>query len=196
MIRASRSDAAGRAFRAFTRATIAKVNDRPKMQEVDVNLLQDEKKESVERWQNYGFSSVPHGPSSGKHAEALVAFLGGNRSHAAVVAIDDRRHRPKDLRAGESVIYDDQKQRILVGRDGIRISGGDSELPLHIDVGGTKFRFTKDSIEMTVGGKSFKIDGDGFHFTGGALDHDGKKIDKTHKHTGVTPGAGLTGVPE
>ena len=31
--------------------------------------------------------------------------------------------------------------------------------------------------------------------TGGTVTHDGKDIGKTHKHTGVTPGGALTGVP-
>lgn len=196
MIRSSRADSAGRAFRQFTRATVSKVDDGPKMQEVDVNLLQDEKKQSVERFQNYGFSSVPHGPKGGKHAEAVVAFLGGNRSHATIIAIDDRRYRPKGLKEGESVVYDDQKQKILVGREGIRISGGDPELPLHIDVGGTKFRFTKDSIELTVGDKTFKIDSSGFKFTGGSVEHNEHDIGRTHKHKDVEPGGGLTGEPQ
>ncbi|MGB3276104.1 MAG: Gp138 family membrane-puncturing spike protein [Castellaniella sp.] len=42
------------------------------------------------------------------------------------------------------------------------------------------------------GGAGTTIEG-GANFTGGAITHDGKVIDSTHKHDGVTPGGGQTG---
>lgn len=189
MIRSSRADTSGRAFRMFMRATVEKVNDGPQMQEVDVNLFQDEKKEGVERWQNYGFSSVPKGPEGKKYAEAIVAFLGGNRSHGVVLGIDDRRFRPKNLKAGESVQYDDEGKQVLLSRDGIKIRTGDSKKPVDVEVDGNKFTMTKDKIELKVGDNVVKLDSTGFYCNG-------HKIDHTHKHKDVMPGGGLTGTPE
>ena len=124
MRRGTTRDAAARAGVMVTRGTIAKANDDPKMQEVDVNGLHDETKTGVERFQNYGFSSVPLPPSMDdkgvmRHAEAIVLSGSGNRSHPIVIGVDDRRHRPKKLKPGESAVYDDQGQSFLVGRDGI-----------------------------------------------------------------------------
>lgn len=189
MMRSTRSDAAGRAFRSLARVTLAKIDDSKKVQEVDVNVLQDETKEGVERFQNYGFSSVPLKQAGKKVAEAIVAYLGGNRSHAVVIATDDRRYRPKDLKEGESVFYDDQGQQVHMSRDGIRIKGGDKKLPVHIDIGDVHFEVTKDQVMMKVGDNTIKLNSEGFF----ANDH---KIDHTHKHKDVMPGAGLTGVPE
>lgn len=189
MIRSSRGDAAGRAFRGLTRGTVEKVNDGPKMQEIDVNLLQDEKKQGVERWQNYGFSSVPLGPTAKKYAEALIGFLGGNRSHGVVLGIDDRRHRPKNMKSGESVQYDDQGQQVHLSREGIRIKGGEKQLPVHVDIGDTHAEFTKEQVIIKAGGNTLKLNKDGLFCN----DH---KIDNTHKHTDVMPGAGRSGPPE
>lgn len=114
------------------------------MQEVDVNLHAGEKKTKIERFQQYGFTSVPLKESDsgqqggsggggsggsgggqqqkGKAAEALVAFLGANRSHAVVFMVDDRRHRLKNMKPGESAMYDDQGQRHMIRRGGVTTS--------------------------------------------------------------------------
>lgn len=189
MIRSTGRDTAGRAFRALARVTLAKIDDAKKVQEVDINIMQDEVKEGVERFQNYGFSSVPMKPQGKKFTEAIVAFLGGNRSHGVVIATDDRRFRPKNLKEGESVQYDDQGQQIHLSRDGIRVKGGDKKLPMHIDIGDVHFEVTKDQVMMKVGDNTVKLNKDGLF----SNDH---KIDHTHKHKDVMPGGALTGVPE
>jgi phage gp45-like len=133
-----------------------------------------------------------------KVAEAIVLFLSGNRSHGVVIAQDDRRFRPTGLKEGEVCLYDDQKQQVVLTREGIRIKGGDGKLPLWIDVGDAQFRFTKDSISLTVGGNAFSIDADGYHFSGkdaSVIEHNGHKIDRTHRHVDAG-GVGLSGAPE
>ena len=185
MRRGTTRDAAARAGVMVTRGTIAKANDDPKMQEVDVNGLHDETKTGVERFQNYGFSSVPLPPSKDdkgvmRHAEAIVLSGSGNRSHPIVIGVDDRRHRPKKLKPGESVFYDDLGQTITLTRDGIVISGGPSNKP----------------VKMMVGGCTFKLSSEGMEVTGGFLKVNGHRVDETHKHTNVQPGGGTSGVPE
>ena len=54
----------------------------------------------MERFQNYGFTSVPN-----EGSEATVVFVGADRSHPIVVVADDRRVRKKGLKPGEVAVY-------------------------------------------------------------------------------------------
>jgi phage baseplate assembly protein V len=153
--RSSRSDSAARGHSSLVRATIKKVNDKPKMQEVDIDLMHDEDKTDVERWQHYGFSAVPHPPSGNERAEAIVAFTGGHRSHGAVIAVDDRRHRPKNQQPGESMLYDDQGQQVQISRGGIKLNGGGSKKPMTFTVGNATVKIEDGKVTASVG--SMKI---------------------------------------
>jgi phage baseplate assembly protein V len=83
------------------RCVIELVKDAPKVQEVQIALLADEVRSDVERFQNYGLTSVPL-----PGMEAVALSVGGNRDHMIVVAIGDRLYRLKDLAAGEVALYD------------------------------------------------------------------------------------------
>lgn len=76
------------------------VNDAGGLQVLQLDVLDGETRSAAERLQEFGFSSRP--PAG---AEAVVLFPGGRRDHALVVAVDDRRHRPRDLEEGESILY-------------------------------------------------------------------------------------------
>lgn len=99
------------------RAVVKAVADDPKMQTLQITLLAGEVHDNVERFQNYGFTSVPH-----PGAEAAVMFVGGLRSHGLVVAVDDRRYRLTGLEAGEVALYDDLGQKVHLKRDQILVS--------------------------------------------------------------------------
>ena len=68
----------------------------------------------VERFQEYGFTSVPHAG-----AEVVAIHPGGNRDHAIVITAGDRRYRLTGLAGGEMAIHDDQGQKVHIKRDGI-----------------------------------------------------------------------------
>src|SRR5262245_24583072 len=124
-MRSTVRDAAYRAFLAMTRGTLTKTDDEKLMQEVEIDLLAGEYMTQVERFQQYGFTAVANPPKKEddkKIAEMLVTFIGGNRDHAIVMAIDDRRHRLIKLKDGEVAIYDDQGQKVYVKRDMILTS--------------------------------------------------------------------------
>ena len=53
-----------------------------------------------------------------------------------------------------------------------------------------------DGLTVSCGGVTLSLTGSGLAITGGQVTHDGKSIDKTHLHTGVVPGGGLTGTPQ
>lgn len=97
---------------ANTRGRMALVDDTKKLQQVQVELLADEVKDNVERFQQYGFTSVPL-----VGAEALCVFLGGGRDHGIVFAIDDRRYRLTGLENGDVALYTDEGAKIVLGRN-------------------------------------------------------------------------------
>lgn len=105
------------------RAVIRAVADGTKMQEVQLSGLAGEVLASVERFQEYGFTSHPH-----PGAEAAVVFVGGDRSHGLVVAVDDRRYRLVALNQGEVALYDDLGQVVHLKRNGIRMKGSNIHL--------------------------------------------------------------------
>jgi phage baseplate assembly protein V len=84
---------------AGTRVVLKMTDDGRKMQEIQVTGLDGETLDQVERFQNYGFSSVPKG------GEGLGIPVGGDRGHLAIVALDDRDSRKKGLAAGEVAVY-------------------------------------------------------------------------------------------
>ena len=151
-MRSNTRDAARRAVLGAVRGTMHKANDDPLMQANDTRLLHSELLTGVERFQNYGHTSVPlpPDPDGKKAAETLAVFLNGNRSHPIVIAVDDRRHRPKKLKPGESALYDDQGQQVYVSRDGIVITGGSNKLPVTIKVGNASLKVEDGKITETV----------------------------------------------
>lgn len=139
------------------RGVVSVVNAASKIQGLQVKLLADEIKDGLEHFENYGFTAHPK-----VGAEALVVFLGGDRSHGIVVATPDRRFRLTGLEEGEVALYDDLGHYIKLARDGIKISDGSHEITmdgagLTINAGGsdltisnaTKIRFETAILEVT-----------------------------------------------
>lgn len=151
----------------LSRAIVRLVDDAPGAQEMQIDLLEDESQDGVERLQNYGFTSVPK-----PDAEAVVGCMGGLRSHAIVLAVEDRRFRLTGLAEGEVAIYDDLGNVVKLGRDRIEITA---------------------IAELKITAPITKIEGD-VEITGGDVTADGISL-KTHVHGGVQAGASNTGAP-
>lgn len=161
-MRASTAALGARIFLSIARGTLTRVNDAPKMQTADVRLLHDEAIAGAERFQDYGFTSVPKPADGTGTAEVVAIFVSGNRSHPIIVRIDDRRYRLKNLQPGESSLYDDQGQQVYVSRSGIQILGGASNLPVTAKVGNTSFVVANGTITATNGaGSTVTLDGAG-----------------------------------
>lgn len=62
--------------------------------------------------------------------------------------------------------------------------------------GDVKVTLRSDAIVIAIGGVTWTFDGQGWRQTSGTIKHDDIVIDRTHEHTGVTPGGGLTGPPK
>lgn len=101
---------------AAVRAVVTLINDATRMQGVQVKLLADEVADQVERFQNYGLTSVPHAG-----AEGIYLSLNGSRDHGVVICVDDRRYRLTGLADGEVALYDDIGQRVHLKRNGIEL---------------------------------------------------------------------------
>lgn len=97
----------------LARAVIAMVDDTLKVQGIQISITDEETRGKVERFQNYGFTSVPE---SG--AEGIVVFIGGRRDHGVALAVDDRRYRKKGLAAGEAAMYHKDGAYILMKANG------------------------------------------------------------------------------
>lgn len=100
------------------RGIVKLVADSKKLQELQLGVLSGETVDDAERFQQYGFTSVP---LSG--AEAVVIFPNGDRAHALVVAVDDRRYRPTGLPPGTVCLY------APAGKE-VRLGAGDAADPV------------------------------------------------------------------
>jgi phage baseplate assembly protein V len=96
-----------------SRGVVTRVTDSGKLQTLQLGLLSEETRDAVERFQQYGFTSVPIAG-----AEAVVLFVGGRRDHGLVVAVDDKRHRKSGLQAGEVAVYSQAGASVVLKADG------------------------------------------------------------------------------
>lgn len=118
------------AFVSYTaggaRATVDKMDDSQQMQQMSGSFMKFESREGVESPQNYGFTSHNFGAEKGQDgkvqgcAETFISFMGGNRSFPVAGAIDDRRHRLKDLKEGDTAMFRGRgdKQQFHMSEDG------------------------------------------------------------------------------
>jgi len=108
-----------------TRSVVEKVDDTKLMQEMGGNFMNNEARTEIESPQNYGFTSVvmdadkgPDGKMQG--AEAMISFMGSNRTFPVASVMDDRRHRLKDLEKGDVAMFrtKDDNQQFHLTKDG------------------------------------------------------------------------------
>jgi len=104
----------------LARGKLTAVDPSTKMQTLQLGLLDGESKDRMEHFEPYGFTSHPN-PGT---AEAIGAFLDGDRSHGVVLVVADRKFRMKGFERGEVAIHDDQGQSVHLTRDGIVVKGG------------------------------------------------------------------------
>jgi len=142
----------------LARGAVTLVDASKKLQTLQVSLLDNEAKDTVDHLEPYGFTSNPPVGS-----EVLVAFVDGDRSHGVVLCASDRRFRPLNLLPGELALFDQWAHFIKFTQTGIVINGN-----------------------VTITGNVA---------TTGTLQNNGVTVGSTHKHSGVTTGAGNTGNP-
>jgi len=124
------------------RAVLATVTDSTGIQEVKLQLFAGEVKE-MERFQNYGFTSVPLAT-----AEGICVFVSGNREHGICLAIEDRKFRLKDLGSGSVAIYDASGTKIVLTNDGEIEINGASQININ---SATKVKVDAPAVELGTG---------------------------------------------
>ncbi len=96
------------------RAIVTAVTDSFSRQGLQLKVLADEAADDVERFQNYGHTSVPPAGS-----EAIVLGIGGARAGLVAIAVEDKSVRPKDLEAGDNCLYHLEGHRLILRKDGL-----------------------------------------------------------------------------
>jgi len=184
------------------RGVITLVDDESRMQSVQASLLEGELAGGVERFQNYGFTSVPL-----TGAEIAVVFVGADRSHPIVVAADDRRYRMAGLEPGEVAVYHRNGDFIHLKNDNsIAVSTKRLDIiaAAEVNIQAATINVTASAginimtpaLNSTgVGGKvtSASIEGT-MAVTSGDVTAEGVSL-RSHTHSGVQPGGGSTGAP-
>lgn len=95
------------------RAVVRIVDDSLQRQNLQVSILADETSGTVERFQNYGLTSVPPAGS-----EAVVAALGGRRAGLVAIAVEHKGVRPKGLAVGDVSLYHLEGHNLTLTKDG------------------------------------------------------------------------------
>ena len=159
-----------------------------------VEGLEGETLENVERLENYGFAGRPPAGSEG-----VMLAVGGSRDHPVMVGLEHREHRP-ELADGESALYSMFKQLIHLDKEGNIVFTA----PKGFIFKGESFTATlKENISMT--GRSLAITApEGSNIAGGlsatgnitsesqVQDHRGtmqnmRDVFNPHTHPGVGP---------
>jgi len=110
----------------LVKAVAKTVDDSTMMQEVQVTVLHGEVDGPLERYQDFGFTSVPP-----EGSEAILAAIGGDQSHRVVLKMDSRDHRPTGLNDGDSCLYDAHSPQHT-----FKLVAGGAELDADLDVDG------------------------------------------------------------
>lgn len=138
-----------RVLNMVARAVISGVDDSKKLQLLQLGILAGETHDELERFQEYGFSSVPR-----DGAEAVVIFPGGTRDHGLAIGVEDRRYRIKGLAGGEVAVYNDTGAKIVMRASGdidlVPKTGQKVKVTGDVDVTGT----LTASADVVGGGKS------------------------------------------
>jgi phage baseplate assembly protein V len=178
------------------RAVLSLVKDSLKMQGVQLTALSGETLDDVERFEDYGLTSKPVAG-----AEAVIASVGGVRDHAVVVALADRRYRPRGVMAdGDVALYtkDDTPtaahasaaHRLALVASGKKIVGRGDEISLK--VGSATLTITASSLKLEHGSALVEITSSGVTINGTTVNIQAKGDYKAHTHGGVQAGGSQT----
>ncbi|MBV7315442.1 phage baseplate assembly protein V [Shewanella sp. NIFS-20-20] len=96
----------------LTRAIVTDLVEDLQRQNLQVKMHADESADNIERFQNYGISSVPPAGS-----EAILAALGGSLSGLVAIAVEDKKYRPKG-ESGDVFLYHLEGHKIRLTKDG------------------------------------------------------------------------------
>ncbi|MBX9595013.1 MAG: phage baseplate assembly protein V [Roseomonas sp.] len=154
-----------RLMMAISRGVLRGADDSSGMQRLQVTMHAEETRDDVDRVQPFGLSAMPL-----PGAEVVIVCVGGARDNPIAIGVDDSRLRPTGLANGETCLYSARAgQRIWLQADGtILITGEKLRIECDVEVAGN----------ITATGE----------ITAGTIPL------RTHRHGGVEPGSGASGV--
>lgn len=97
------------AVRQAFRGTLNLVKSADNIQKVQVSGLADETLQDVELMQQFGLTSVP--PAG---TQVVVLPMGGETTHSIVIATENGSFRVKNLKSGETAVYDESGSTIIL----------------------------------------------------------------------------------
>lgn len=135
------------------RGRITAVYDDKGVQKVDVKMLSGEVHTGVERFQQSGLTTHPMAG-----AEVVVSYMGGNRTHPIVTAVEDKKRRKKNLKAGGAALQDlsGAGVEVVTESDGLLVNSNGQPLTMRFDdgttltMGGGEVRIKKGDAEVTI----------------------------------------------
>jgi phage baseplate assembly protein V len=160
-------------------------DDSPKLQTLQVALLQGETRGPLERFGQFGWTSRPP-----QGSEVVALFPNGSRDHGLIIAVEDRATRIRDLEEGESAAYNAHGVTITLKRDGsieIVASGG---VAVSNDVEVSGSLKVKGSIDCDG---SITAQAEVSDSLGNLTEM--RTTFNTHTHAGVTSGPSVTAPP-
>lgn len=171
------------------RGKITTGDDSGNVQKLQVQLGPLETRDNTPRVAEFGFASMP--PNG---TDAIVVFIGGDRSNGAIIATNHQASRPKNLNPGEAMLYDQWGKYIkLTESGGIVIEAKGADVTVNDAANVT----INASTGVTMNTPFLKVTGD-------IIDNSGtnqhslaqmRSIYNSHTHAGVTTGSGSTGTP-
>lgn len=153
-------------------------------------LRADDEDDEIEVCEAYGFTSAPLAG-----AEGVGLTVGGDNTLRLLVCLGDRRHRPKDLAAGEVAVY-----RNAAGHRIILKADGSTEITTPVEGQTIVLKASGDVVVTPGAGAKVYLGADGAVKKVALADDVDAALDsiKTtfnlHTHTGVTPGMGSSAV--
>jgi phage baseplate assembly protein V len=171
------------------RGVVTATKDSTKLREIQASRLAGETLDQLEHFEAYGLTG-----RAKVGAEAIIAELGGDPSHAVVLVVSDRRFRPTQLADGDVAFYTDQDtpgaahasaaHRVALQASGRKLVARCTEFDLktaggaQIIGGASSLTLKFESVEIVLSASGITLQG---------------KTWLTHTHTGVTTGGGTSG---
>ena len=142
---------ARRVLLSLARALVTTVNDAGGMQMMQVKLNALETRDNTPRMAEFGLTSNP--PTT--NSDAIVVFLGGDRSNGVVIATGHQPSRPKNLAPGETMLYSqDGKYVYMTASGGIVVEAKNQAVTVNDATtvtinAATKVRMVTPRLEVT-----------------------------------------------
>lgn len=156
------------------RGLVKRVDEAPKMRELQVAAGFGDLRDRVEHLEPYGFTSSPL-----PEAEALLVNVGADRSHTVAAVVADRRHRVLGLSPGDVALHPAGGATVILrANGGIEIV---SAQPIQITTPELRVQGNiKATGDVSDGVRSMAAD---------------RLIFNSHTHSGIEPGSGVSGPP-